>query len=289
MTVSRAPFVFGVLCAVLVRAGGAAELDLAVADSLTLAARDVIDERIGEMKPGVESRQGLADGIGRLLLWELGYHDGPCLAWAGDKNTVEWILLTDGISDTLCSRLHPLLKRYTQVYPEEVLTEGRQAFELANIKLNPPATRMLGFHVTRMGRLTYTRADSLLHKEGVTDVEGLQDGYLRMLWDWLQQYDQSHSDVVVSHMARITQEDWVIARLKPSCPEGRAYSIAGQYMSFSPDRDVYSHRFILASSECGDQVTIQIPLPDFRAYMEEVGRMSMERQEQLLKEKTKYR
>lgn len=255
---------------------------------LLSTARDSVDARIATLNQYLHDRGALARGIGDLLFWELEFQNGPASQWR-DPNTVGWLILTDDLSDTISARLHPLLKAYAETNPEEILTEGRQAFELANIKLVPPPTRMLGFHITRMGRLTSSRADSLINFYGVEDVAGVYDGFLRLMWDWLQQYQQFHRDVVQVHMSRVVQEDWVIARLKPSCPEGLRYRVEGQYMALTRDTGLYKHRFILKSDECGDSLTIEVPLPHFKQYMEEVQRLSVEEQEKLLREKTKYR
>jgi hypothetical protein len=252
------------------------------------AARDSVDAMVAPLWQKLRDRGALADGIGRLLFWEIDYQNGPARQWS-DPNTVEWLILTDDLSDTISARLHPLLKGYVEANPEEILTEGRQAFELANMTLVPPPTRMLGFHITRMGRLTFSRADTLIAIDGVTDVAGVHDGFLRLLWDWLQQYDQFHSDVVQIHMSRIVQEDWIITRLKPNCPDGKHWRVAGQYMAMDLEETLYKHRFILRSKECDEELTIEVPLPHFKEYMEEVNRLSLEEQEKLLEEKIKYR
>lgn len=252
-------------------------------------ATDTVDVKTKELVAVAGDRKALVAGVADLLFWELDFQNGRAARW-NDPNTVGWLVLTDDLSDTIATRLHPILGDYNRLNPDEILTEGRQAFELAHTNLVPPATRMLGFHITRMGRFTYARAESLVNQVGVTDVAGIEDGFLRLLWDWLQQYQQFHTDVVQKHMSRVTQEDWVIARLKPLCPEGKRYRIVGQYMAMATESRMYSHRFQLVSDECsGSQVTIEVPLPHFAEYMEEVNRLSIEQQRQLLQEKMKYR
>ncbi len=43
------------------------------------------------------------------------------------------------------------------------------------------------------------------------------------------------------------------------------------------------------NEECGQQMTIEIPLPHFMPFMEEVQRLSEEKKEDLLEDKIQYR
>jgi hypothetical protein len=264
------------------------KIDMGEGRALVEAGVDSVEAMLQPLREDPGNRDRLFWGLGKLLFWERSYQMGPIGEWAKPQS-LEWLLVTDDLSDSIAVRLYPLLRDYTERNPEELLTEGRQRFELANITINPPHTRMLGFHITRVGRVTFARADSLIRKEGVTDVAGVEDGFLRMLWDWLQQYQQCHRDTIEMHMSRVSQEDWIIARMKPPCPEGERYKIQGQFMAYDPETDTYNHRFVLVSEECNTQLSIAIPLPHFKGFMREVGKLSLERQRQLLEEKTIYR
>ncbi|MBU1700796.1 MAG: hypothetical protein KJ970_16425 [Candidatus Eisenbacteria bacterium] len=269
---------------------GLASPDRLKGQTILVFGRDSVDTRVNALRDKLWSREELSRGLAELFFWEIDYQDGPILEWAEkNKNTADWIVMTDDLSDTISTQLYPLLKSYTEIHPDELLTEGRQQFELANITLNPPPTRMLGFHVTRLGRFLYAKSDSLIMKAGVQDREGVYDGYIRFIWDWVQQFHQCHEGIIQKHTSRITQEDWIVARLKPNCPEGKRFRVIGQYMALDPDIFLYKHRFVIMSEECGEQRTIEIPLPHFKLFMEEVQRLSEEEKGKLLEDRIKRR
>jgi hypothetical protein len=190
------------------------------------------------------------------------------------KEQLEWLLITDEVADSLTQALIPVLDRYQETHPEEVLTTGRQLLELELMKIVGPPTRMLGFHVILLADYAASAADSILARPGVDDAAGVADGVLRNIRDWGALYGQFHGDVVAMHESRLSQEDWIVARLKDNCGNSR-WRVKQQYMALvgidstkTPPADRFAHELHLEADGCDDNRVVVIELPHFRGMQE---------------------
>lgn len=189
------------------------------------------------------------------------------------REQLEWLLITDEVSDTVAVRLAAILEEYQEKHPDEVLTEGRQVVELALMQILGPPIRMLGFHVVMLSKFVHTQADTLLTSpQAQKDPEGVYDGVLRNIRDWCGLYEQAHFSQRSIYESRINQEDWIISRLKDNCGQSK-WKITNQYMAMvgvdstkTPPQDMFAHEFHLESTVCeGDTRVIHVNLPNFQA------------------------
>ena len=193
------------------------------------------------------------------------------------KDQLEWLLVTDEVADTLAASLSPLVNAYAKANPTEVLSEGRQFFELELAKIPGPPGRLHGFNLYLLANWAYVHVDSLLAFQ-TKDQAGLEDGALRYLREWCHLYDEVHKDPFVTYETRINQEDWVIARLKSNCGTSK-WSITEQYFAIigtdstkTPPEERYAHEFHLKSNDCDDKRVITIELPNFAEVQREWAR-----------------
>ena len=189
---------------------------------------------------------------------------------------LEWLLITDDVADSLVASWIPVLDRYQEHNRDEVLSKGRQLFELEMMAITGPPTRMLGFHTILLADYAMSKADSLITNKVTDDVHGLADGVLRSARDWCELWHQVHSDPLSTYESRLNQEDWIVARLEDNCGN-RQWRITDQYMAFvgtdstkTPPEDRFAHEFHLSAQGCDDKRVIQIELPNFNAMQRQV-------------------
>ncbi|MCA9757783.1 MAG: hypothetical protein KDA27_18465 [Candidatus Eisenbacteria bacterium] len=193
------------------------------------------------------------------------------------KEGLEWLLITDEVCDSITTALMGPLEAYQKSHPEEVLTQGRQLFELELMKITGPPARVLGFHVVRLGSFSAEKVAELHVPETTTDLDGLADGFLRHLSDWCFEYWQVHDTELNTYRSRLNQQDWVIVRLRDECGNTGKWKIKNQYMALigvdstkTPPQDVYAHEFELVGTSCDETRTIRIDLPNYLAMQREV-------------------
>ncbi|MEZ4649209.1 MAG: hypothetical protein R3E97_10600 [Candidatus Eisenbacteria bacterium] len=193
------------------------------------------------------------------------------------KEGLEWLLITDEVCDSIATALIDPLESYQNAHPDEVLTQGRQLFELELMKIVGAPARVLGFHVVRLGSFSAEKVAELNVAETTTDLDGLADGFLRHLRDWCFEYEQVHDTELNTYRSRLNQQDWVIVRLKDECGNTGKWKIKNQYMALigvdstkTPPEDVYAHEFELVGTKCDETRTIRIDLPNFLAMQREV-------------------
>ena len=253
-----------------------------------------IDRQVMALMKRGFGREEVYRGVSDILDWVIEY-DQTAVAGAFPLTDPRGLLVTDGIADTLATRLHGVLKEYTIAHPEEILTEGRQALEILLAAVPLPPGRFLGFHFQHMGDLYRLRADTLLSMPALNDRAGVQDGFLRHLWDLNQVYEQVHRDAGERYMCRISQEDWILQRMVCEKCGNRGYRYRNQRMGMSQedseecnkillDRsndtesierriDCYhwGHVFTVMFSQCSDSLIYSVPLPNYKVMQKEVA------------------
>lgn len=197
------------------------------------------------------------------------------------KEQLEWLLITDAVADTFVTRLEPLVQAYEKAVPNELLTEGRQAFELVLGQIPGAPARMLGFHVVMLARWAYTQTDSLNLRSGVQDQAGMQDAVLRYLREWSHLYGVVHADPIKVYESRISQEDWIISRIRNNCGTTK-WALREQFMasimdsSTTPPTERFAHEFHINAVGCDDQRVIYVDLPNFHEVQLEVYRQEQQ-------------
>lgn len=191
---------------------------------------------------------------------------------------LEWLLITDEVCDSIAVALIGPLDAYEAAHPQEVLTQGRQAFELELMKIVGPPARMLGFHVVRLGSFHAEKVRALHVPEVTDDYDGLADGFLRHLRDWCHDYEEVHDTQLDIYQSRISQQDWIISRLRDECGNVGKWKIKNQYMAMfradstkTPPEDLFAHEFHLVGTRCEEERIILIDLPNFLEMQEEVS------------------
>lgn len=189
---------------------------------------------------------------------------------------LEWLLITDEVADSLVANWIPVLDLYQENHRDEVLSKGRQLFELEMMSITGPPTRMLGFHTVMLADYAMTKSDSLITNKVTDDLHGLADGVLRSARDWCELWYQVHDDPLAIYESRLNQEDWIVARLEDNCGN-RQWRITDQYMAFlgtdstkTPPEDRFAHEFHLSAQGCDDKRVIKIELPNFNAMQRQV-------------------
>lgn len=189
---------------------------------------------------------------------------------------LEWLLITDEVADSMVSNWIPVLDRYQENNRDEVLSKGRQLFELEMMEITGPPSRMLGFHTIMLADYAVAKTDSLLTDKVTDDVHGLADGVLRSARDWCELWQQVHNDALSTYESRLNQEDWIVARLEDNCGN-RQWRITEQYMAIvgtdstkTPPEDRFAHEFHLSADGCEDKRVIKIELPNFNAMQKQV-------------------
>lgn len=184
------------------------------------------------------------------------------------KNQLEWLLVTDAVADTLVRELRDVLEIYGRANPEEVLTTGRQLLETKMAGTAPPG-HVLGLHVPILAAYAIAQSDTLLSLGATTDVAGLEDGFLRYVQDWCNQWSQRHGTLLQDYESRILQEDWIIGRLETNCGTTN-WQLVEQYLAVvgiddttTPPTELYAHEFHLKAKDCDDSRVIYVDLPNF--------------------------
>lgn len=245
--------------AILILLGGRAGA-IEPADSLRQG-QYLVDRATAEIDRQLATFQGSADrellyrGIRDLLGWEQVYaaeRIEPRYPLKGPHG----ILVRDGVADTIATRLHGVLETYVQATPEELLTPGRRAFELGTAAIPMPPGRFLGFHYVQLAQLYAAQCDTIeavVARTGQGDLEGMQDGYLRHLWDLNQLYQQAHATNADRYLCRVSQEDWMAERLFcPACGK-RGMRLADQRMALREDTTAACRELIYSGRD--DQAT----------------------------------
>jgi hypothetical protein len=299
-----AALLIAALCVAALPWGSASAIEMA--DSLRqgqylvdLATRQ-IDGRTASLMASAADRALLFREVRGLLAWEQDYASeriGPRYPLTGPQG----LLVRDGVADTLVTRLHAPLQAYVQAHPEELLTAGRQAFELALSSIPMPPGRFLGFHFVQLAGLYGAQCDTILAAVERThrgDVEGVQDGYLRQLWDMSQLYQQAHATSGEKYLCTVSQEDWMAERLVcPVCGR-RGMRLTDQRMALREDTSAECRQFLASQtddhatriakllcrrwghifdarcqkSDCTGAYDFSVPLPYYRKMMLEIER-----------------
>ncbi len=215
------------------------------------------------------------------------------------RNQMEWIVITDFAADTLATQLGPILSKYSEANPQEILTEGRQLLELEQMSMPSLPDRMLGFHISMLARFLYARHDSILAAGRTADRAGLEDGVLRSLQDWVRSFDQAHADVVEKHTSHLKHEDWVMIRLEDNCGNkgSDVWQIKNMYMakvgvdsSSTPPLEMYAHEYHVESVKCaGDNRVVYFDLPLLQYTLMEAHRRAQQKDLELQEETRRER
>lgn len=244
----------------------------------------------------VADRARLFDAIRHLIAWE-GRFARDTIAVRYELEGSDGLLIRDGIADTIATRLSGILRSYASRYPEELLTEGRQTLELTMDRFPVPPGRFLGFHMIHLADLIGTQCDTILavqQRLGRVDAAGVQDGYLRHLWDLSQLYDQAHSTAGERYLCTITQEDWIAQRMVcPKCKK-RGLKFYNQKNGLNEDttqtcREIldmarpepasalerircrhWGHVFYTRCPACSTETRFSVPLPHYRQMLIEI-------------------
>jgi len=251
-------------------------------EQFTSQSRDSVDAWVRRNRGAERSRDGLFEAIRSLLAQQNRFE--LRVAEVYPKNQFEWLMITDTAADTLVARVSPILRGYRRLNPEELLGPGRQALEARMAQIVGPPSALMGFHFLRLSNFIYAAADSLAGGPS-TDVAGLRDGALRFMMDWAHLWDEAHADPIQVYGTRISQQDWIVARLEDRCGNsGRdTWNIKEQYMAVELDTTVvpieqhFFHELILEAAKCPDDVRdILVSLPMFRDFENEVARRQKE-------------
>ncbi len=257
-------------------------------------ATEEIDQRVETLIGGRLDRETLYAGINGLLT-RVHEFANDVVAERYRLDGPEGLLVTDGIADTLATRLHDLLREYVQHNPEEKLSVGRQALEIALSRIPIPPDRFLGFHLQHMASLYAAQSDTILSVEGIGDPAGVQDGFLRRVWDLCQLYAQVHKNAAEKYYCRIKQEDWIVQRLRCEKCSHRGLRFKNQMSGMREDTSAaclelmavvdtsragilkrlncrsWGHIFDAKCPECGEIIHFSVPLPYYRILQERIA------------------
>ncbi len=246
-----------------------------------------IDELVAQMRIPPIRAEPTYRQIRYLLGWSLVYADS-IVAPHYPLDQPAGLLITDGIADTIATRLSWVVDDFVEQNPEELLSPGRQALELLIAQTQLPPGLFLGFHLHRMALVYAARADSVLADHALADPEGVYDGYIRRLRDLTQLYDQTHVDAANKYFCRVKQEDWIIYRTRCTYCGHQGLRFRDQYSEITEDssaacqeilrsRDAspeaidqrfdcrhWSHYFTTVCPECENTSEFRVPLPFYR-------------------------
>jgi hypothetical protein len=256
--------------------------------------QDLVDQATGEIDRRVAVFQDaglqtpeLYQGIVDLLEWLVQFRE-ETVATRFRLDEPDGLLITDGIADTLSTRLHTLLQSYVTQRPQEALGPGRQALELEVGRFPLPPGSVLGFHVEHLLQLYQVVADTLLAHGALTDSDGVQDGFLRHAWDLSQLHEQYHRRPGDRYLCRIEEENWILQRSRCEECGHRGLRFQNQRMGLREDTTAacrealanmdsspeailgrldcryWGHLFDVKCPECGHQVYFSVPLPDYK-------------------------
>jgi hypothetical protein len=245
-----------------------------------------IDGTMARIREDSANRDVLYEEVRGLLRWYEEY-DSTVVAKRFRSGSPDALLITDGIADTLATRLHGLLNDYVEQNPEEILDRGREALEIALARMELPPGRILGFHVVGMARLYGIQADTILTVPGLA-LPGVKDGFLRHTWDLSQIYAQVHSDAAQKYFCRLSQEDWLASRIICGECAHRGVDYTNQMTGIRHDStatclealDVtrtdpevvleridcrhWGHIFTATCPNCGNEFEFSVPLPYYK-------------------------
>jgi len=266
-----------------------------------------IDRRVAVGALLTGDRDAFYSQLRDLLRWERSFAmDSIGARYPAGTPTA--LLVRDGIADTVAVRLHPLLASYIELHPQELLTPGRQAFELAVAQIPMPPGRFLGFHFVDLAHLYAAQCDTIMavgntqRTMQAIDPPGVQEGFLRRLWDLSDLYQQAHATSSEKYFCRVEQEDWLAERLIcPKCGR-RGMRLRDQRFGMREDttavcRDVlysgrkdqaaligrilcrhWGHIFdaVCQDRSCGGSYEFSVPLPFYRKMQLEMTRGEIE-------------
>jgi hypothetical protein len=243
---------------------------------------DSLPAWVRSTRPKVRDRSTLLTAVRDLLRMNTRFGDRVEKVY--QRNQIEWLILTDRAADSLVVGLGQVLSAYAKAFPEEILTSGRVAFEEQLARIAGPPTRMLGFHVAMLAGYALTQSDSLLASGSVADIAGVQDGALRGLQDWVQLYDQAHTDAMARHQSQMTEENWILFRLKDKCGNSGAdtwtlgetfIARVGADSTKTPPEDKMAHEYHLSAKKCpGDERVVYLDMLHYQEAAKEIYRRS---------------
>jgi hypothetical protein len=198
-----------------------------------------------------------------------------------------WLLTTDEAADTLTDRLAAVVEAYVKANPEEKLGLVRAEWEQAIQGIGVPRSRLYGFQVVDLARKALTILKDLESKHP-GETATLQDAYVRFLWDLTELYQQIHATWFDRHALRVSQEDWIIHRLKGRCenPMWQNHlsftAIGVDTANMDPMNYKFMHRIVLVDPACPETVDFVVPLPHYRKMEKELGTRTAEERQQML-------
>ncbi len=243
-----------------------------------------IDGRVAGMRGQPYEAQALFLSIRDLIYWVTNY-DQETVGARYPLDGPEGLLVTDGIADTLATRLVPVIRDYVSRVTQEDLGPGRQALEVAVANIPVPPGRFLGFHFQHMAFLYTAQVDTIVSVAPAAYLDGVYDGYLRRLWDLAQLYEQVHKTAAEKYFSRITQEDWIVQRMRCTKCDHRGLRFKDQRMGLREDTTgtcpevlistdnskegikakfdcrAYGHVFDAVCPKCSTEVHFNVPLP----------------------------
>jgi len=253
-----------------------------------------IDGRVAGMRGQPYEAQALFLSIRDLIHWVTD-HNQNTVGTRYPLEGPEGLLVTDGIADTLATRLVPVLRTYVTRVTQEDLGPGRQALEVAVANIPVPPGRFLGFHFQHMAFLYTAQVDTIISVAPPAYLPGVYDGYLRRLWDLAQLYEQVHKTAAEKYFSRVTQEDWIVQRMRCTQCGQRGFRFQDQRMGLREDTTgtcpeilistdnsregirakfdcrAYGHVFDAVCSHCSTTVHFTVPLPFYREVQLEVA------------------
>jgi hypothetical protein len=255
-----------------------------------------IDAWAASTRGVVGDRGRLFTSVRKLIAWEDRFaRDTVAVRYPLDGS--DGLLVRDGIADTIATRLSGLLAGYASRFPDEILTEGRQTLELTMDRFPVPPGRFLGFHLVHLAGMIGAQCDTILavqQRLDRIDAAGVQDGYLRHLWDLGQLYAQAHISAGERYLCTITQEDWIAQRMVcPKCAKRglkfynqkngmnedttevcrKILDVSGSNPESALDRircRHWGHIFFARCPACSTEVRFSVPLPHYRQMLIEI-------------------
>jgi hypothetical protein len=255
-----------------------------------------VDSWAARTRPLVGDRDRLFERVRHLIAWEEKFAQDT-IAARYRLDSSDGLMIRDGIADTIATRLDGVLEQYASRFPDELLSEGRRTFELAVERFPTPPGRFLGFHLVHLAAMFGAQSDTILKVQQRLkreDRPGVEDGYLRHLWDLSQLYTQAHRTAGERYLCIITQEDWMAQRL--ACPKcgRRGLKFYNQKNGLREDTtatcrkilDVaepdpssaldrircrhWGHIFNARCPACSTEVEFSVPLPQYRQMLMDI-------------------